>query len=84
MSDRTKITIGLALFVIVVTFPIWRGLGAEVPAPPDLPKPKGAARCVEATDWMAAIKGTLKVRGICNDIVTSPFLNRNKERGICS
>jgi 4-hydroxy-tetrahydrodipicolinate synthase len=29
-----------------------------------------------ATDWMAAVKTQLKARGICNNIVTGPFLNR--------
>jgi hypothetical protein len=54
MSDRAKITIGLVLFILFVSFPIWRGLGAAAPAPPDLPKPTGATSCVEGTEWMAA------------------------------
>ena len=54
MNDRAKITIGLVLFVVLVTFPIWRGLGAASPPPPDLAKPTRGTRCVEGTEWMAA------------------------------
>ncbi len=54
MNDRAKIIIGLALFVVLVTFPIWRGLGAASPAPPDLAKATRGTSCVEATGWMAA------------------------------
>ena len=54
MNDRLKICIGLALFVVLVTFPIWRTLGAASPAPPDLEKPVRGSQCVEGAVWMAA------------------------------
>ena len=54
MSDRVKILIGLALFVLVVTFPIWRAFGADAPTPPDLAKPVGGSECIEDVAWMTA------------------------------
>lgn len=54
MNDRVKIIVGLALFVILVTFPIWSAFGAAMPAPPDLAKPVQATQCVEDTEWMNA------------------------------
>ena len=54
MNDRLKILIGLALFVVLVTFPIWRAFGVSTPAPPDLAKPVVGSRCVEDTEWMTA------------------------------
>ena len=54
MNDRMKIYVGLVLFVVLVTFPIWHALGAASPAPPDLAKPIRGSQCVEDTEWMAA------------------------------
>lgn len=54
MNDRVKIYIGLALFVVLATFPIWRAFGSAVPAPPDLAKPLRGTKCVEDTTWMIA------------------------------
>ena len=54
MSDRLKVVIGLALFVILVTFPIWNAFGVSRPVPPDLAKAAGGSRCIESTGWMAA------------------------------
>ena len=54
MSDRVKIVIGLAAFVVVVTFPIWSVFGSSTPAPPELAKPVRGEQCVESTEWMAA------------------------------
>lgn len=54
MNDRLKIIIGLALFVVLVTFPIWRAFGSAMPAPPDLAKPVRGTQCVEGTEWMKA------------------------------
>jgi len=53
MNDRVKIYIGLAMFVIAATFPIWRAIGAS-PIPPDLEKPVRGTQCIESTEWMAA------------------------------
>ena len=54
MSDRGKILIGLVLFVVVATYPIWRAFGADAPAPPDLAKPVSGTECVEDAAWMKA------------------------------
>jgi len=54
MSDRVKITAGLALFVVLATFPIWRAIGAAKPAPPAPQLPAGGGQCVEDKEWMVA------------------------------
>ena len=54
MNDRVKIVIGLALFVILATFPIWHAFGVSTPAPPDLAKPRAGTTCVENAEWMTA------------------------------
>ena len=54
MNDRVKIVVGLVLFIVLVTFPIWSTFGAARPAPPDLAKPLRGPQCVEATEWMTA------------------------------
>ena len=57
MADRGKILIGLAVFVILVTFPFWSGLAASGEAEitrPELEYPADAEACVEETEWMTA------------------------------
>ncbi len=55
MSDKPKIVAGLALFVALVAFPVWYGLGGEGEvAAPELEYPADADACVEATDYMTA------------------------------
>ena len=57
MGDRGKIGIGLAVFVILVTFPFWGRLAAsgEVQtAAPELEMPADAEACVEDTPFMTA------------------------------
>ena len=54
MNDRVKITGGLALFVILVTFPVWRAFGSPAPAPPDLTKAASGTQCVADPEWMNA------------------------------
>ena len=54
MTDRVKIAVGLAVFVAVMTFPIWSVFGVSTPAPPELAKPVRGEQCVESTEWMAA------------------------------
>jgi len=56
MSDRAKIGVGLVVFVALVTFPVWRVLGAgEAAAPPELELPADAAECVEDTPYMQSL-----------------------------
>jgi hypothetical protein len=57
MRDRGKILVGLAVFVILVTFPFWSRLAAagdsEVGAPElEYPDPSKATACVEDSAWM--------------------------------
>jgi hypothetical protein len=59
MSDRSKILIGLAVFVILITFPFWgRLLSAEgaAAARPELvyPDPAKGPSCVEDTPYMTS------------------------------
>ena len=54
MNDRARIGIGLALFIVLVTFPIWRAFGVATPAPPELTKARAGSRCVEDPAWMRA------------------------------
>ncbi len=59
MRDRGKILFGLALFVILVTFPFWSRLAAAGEGDlgrPELeyPDPAKATECVEATTYMTA------------------------------
>lgn len=59
MSDKPIIIAGLAVFVVLATFPFWYPLvpppvaGEEVSAP-DREYPQHAPRCVEKREWMAA------------------------------
>jgi hypothetical protein len=59
MGDKGKILLGLALFVILVTFPFWSRLAAA--GEPEVgrteleyPDPTVATACVEDSVWMAA------------------------------
>jgi hypothetical protein len=57
MGDRGKISIGLAIFVILVTFPFWGRMIASGDAQvsrPELETPAGETACVEATEYMTA------------------------------
>jgi hypothetical protein len=58
MSDRGKILIGLAVFVILVTFPFWGRLaaGEAHPGRAELvyPDPSRATECLEDTPYMTA------------------------------
>ncbi len=51
MYDTGKVITGLIIFVGLITFPIWYGLGkaGHLPNPE---KPKNAKECVEAVDYM--------------------------------
>jgi hypothetical protein len=54
MNDRVKIMAGLALFLVLATFPIWRAFGSARPDPPELAKPVRGSQCVEGTEWITA------------------------------
>ncbi len=60
MSDKPIIMAGLAVFMVLVTFPIWYAFvpGEEV-APPDRQSPKDGSRCVEGSVWMVENHMTL-------------------------
>jgi hypothetical protein len=54
MGDRGRIVLGLAIFVILVTFPFWGRLAAGDAAVgrPELDLPADATACVEDTPFM--------------------------------
>jgi len=59
MYDSGKILAGLAIFAMLITFPVWYHLGKATPPPePDLDTPAIAQlaqkECVEPTDYMRA------------------------------
>ena len=55
MNDKGRILVGLAVFVILVTFPFWSRLAAagEI-ARPELSLPADATECIEDTPFMTA------------------------------
>ena len=57
MGDRGKIVLGLAVFVILVTFPFWSRLAAAGEPQPgrtelEYPDPSRGTACVEDSAWM--------------------------------
>lgn len=55
MRDKGKIIAGLVCFLVLVTFPMWRTLGAAGhDSPPELKLPENETRCVEDTGYMTA------------------------------
>lgn len=51
MYDRGKVLTGLAIFVIIMTFPVWYNLGATQHVPkPELPK--DVKKCVNTSAYM--------------------------------
>jgi hypothetical protein len=54
MNDKNIIVAGLAIFLVIFSFPFWYNLGKAAPAP-ELqltPKAQAAKTCVMATDYM--------------------------------
>lgn len=51
MNDSRKIIAGLAVFIVLVTIPVWYNRG-KASTPPDLVLPKEEKNCVEDTDYM--------------------------------
>jgi hypothetical protein len=54
MHDTGKIVLGLGVFGVLVTGPLWYGIGRGKGAPPELPKPANAKQCIEPTAFMRA------------------------------
>ena len=55
MSDRAKITAGLAVFFAVVAFPVWQTIGAAGAGErPELELPQDATSCIADTEYMRA------------------------------
>ncbi len=56
MKDKNKILAGLAIFIVVITFPFWFNLGKAAPAPElELTeKAKAAKTCVMSKEFMTA------------------------------
>lgn len=53
MRDRLLIYSGLAVFLLLVTFPVWHGLAAKTPAAaPDVRRPAGQTACVATRPYM--------------------------------
>lgn len=53
MHDTGKILLGLAAFGVLVTTPVWYGLGRKG-EPPELQRPATAKQCIEPTPFMRA------------------------------
>jgi len=56
MHDTGKVLVGLGVFAVLVTAPVWYGLGPGrgKGQPPELEKPTTAKQCVEPTVFMRA------------------------------
>lgn len=54
MYNAGKIILGLGVFAVVVTVPVWYGFGRGTGAPPELQKPRTAKECIEPTAVMRA------------------------------
>ena len=54
MNDKSKIIIGLIIFIAIVTFPFWfnRGKAASAPEPKLTDKAKAAKECVRPIEYM--------------------------------
>jgi hypothetical protein len=53
MYNAGKIIVGLAVFVVLMTFPFWYNAGKAAP-PPELQMPKDEKQCVESKAFMRA------------------------------
>jgi len=54
MYDGGKIIVGLAVFVVLFTFPFWFNIGSAAYKEPELQKPKQGKECVLPTQEMRA------------------------------
>lgn len=56
MSDTGKVILGLAVFLIAITFPFWFSLlNQKAGYRPQLKLPEGQNRCVESTEYMRSL-----------------------------
>ena len=55
MNDRFKIMLGLVIFLILITFPIWYNVASgDTGNAPELEKPLNATECVRETAYMTS------------------------------
>jgi len=54
MHDAGKIVLGLGVFGVLVTAPVWYGIGRGKGEPPELQRPATAKQCIEPTAFMRA------------------------------
>jgi len=55
MRDKGKIMIGLVIFLILITFPVWYNVAkGKATYVPELQKPATATECVRDTEYMTA------------------------------
>jgi hypothetical protein len=56
MYDSSKILLGLALFLVLITFPFWFSIASEKSGYVPEPKlPEGEEACVESREYMKAL-----------------------------
>ena len=56
MYDATKIVLGLAIFMVLITFPFWFSIASEKSGyVPELKLPENQDSCVESTEYMKAL-----------------------------
>ncbi len=55
MRDKGRIIIGLVVFLILVSFPVWYNVATGEPTnAPELKKPESSQQCIRDTEWMTA------------------------------
>lgn len=54
MYHKNKILTGLAVFVVLMTYPFWNNIGSAAYTRPEVEKPKNAKACVESVEFMRA------------------------------
>ena len=56
MYDASKILLGLAIFLVLITFPFWFSIASEKSGyVPELKLPQNQENCVEAKEYMRAL-----------------------------
>jgi hypothetical protein len=54
MYHKNQILTGLAVFVVLMTYPFWNNIGSAAYTRPEIEKPKNAKECVESVEYMRA------------------------------